>query len=122
MEEAKRRIEDDKGIKIKKSKRRQKEVTFKHQKSLEDPKVGPDNVEDLIKKVEKERINNIEDDGLEIDDSSLLNGFMDGFEEEDDGKNLSINKVSEKRKLMTKAGIACLVAFGAAILINKIRQ
>jgi len=122
LEEAKKRIEDDKGIKIKKNKKRPKEVTFKHPQSFDDSKAAPDTVKDMIKKVDKERINDIEDDGIEIDDSSLLNGFMDGFEDEDKGKELTVSKVNGKRKLMTKAGIACLVAFGAAILINKIRQ
>ena len=120
LDEAQKRIQDKdfpntKLNKItKRGKKKQKEVTFSNKKSIMNKNVGKfydvtedDNIKEALMKVEQKIVDNPEQDlDDDVNDSSLLNGFMEGFEEEEkeeeglkqaDGRE---NKMRIKEKFM----------------------
>ena len=78
-------------------------------------------VESDLKSVEALEIQDID-----VDDDCLLNGFMDGFEEDADDKDYISSKHENifsqvDAGTMIKIGAVCMVALSAAVLIQKIR-
>ena len=114
--------------KKKKNRKHLKEVTFQESKRSFDP-VSVDssspNLKDVLMKVENNMVEDRENDGEDIDENNLLNGFMDGFEEEEEKEESIKTKLENfpvERGFVFKAGVTCLVALGAAVLLHKIRK
>ena len=134
LAEAQRRLESDhfpdklaKNKPKKKNKKRIKEVTFKESKRSFDPvsvdSSSPNILKDVLMKVENGLNEEKEHESEDIDDDTLLNGFMDGLEEEEEEIIKSkFKNLTAERGFVFKAGVTCLVALGAAILLNKIRK
>ena len=126
LEEAKMRVENDKNIeqrikRKKKKKNQQKEVTFD---TLANTTYDPVSVQDVLRQVESEmKDDGGQDNDVEFDDQCLLNGFMDGFEDEsnEDAGNI-LSQLSTNRGMILKTSVACMVVMGAAILIKKLHN
>ena len=111
----------------KKTRKHVKEVTFQESKrSFDSVSVDSSspNLKDVLMKVEKNMVEEKEHDGEDIKEDNLLNGFMDGFEEDEKEKSRKsqLENFSVERGFVFKAGVTCLVALGAAVLLNKIRK
>ena len=124
LEEAKRRVEHEGSsiVKRKKKKGHSKEVTFD---TSSNTSYDPVSVKEVLRKVESEIQDDIHpEDDVEYDDSCLLNGFMDGFEEEQecDQPERVMTQLGANQSILMKAGVACLVALGAAMFIKKIQN
>ena len=136
LAEAQRRLESEHfpdklaKNKPKKNKKRIKEVTFKDSKRSFDPvsvdSSSPNIIKDVLMKVENglNEEKEHENEDVDIDDDILLNGFMDGFEEEEEEEIIQskFNNLTVERGFVFKAGVTCLVALGAAVLLHKIRK
>ena len=134
LEEATKRVEEgyfpEKRLNPNKKERKKRpKVKFENKKpSIINPNpeeaAQMSQVQDMITKVEtklsSDHVNNIEVMDDDIDDEGLLNGFMDGYEAEEE--DLGVGTIGVDKSVVIKVGVACLVAFGAAILINRIRQ
>ena len=81
-------------------------------------------IKDVLMKVENDMIEETEQENVDIDEDTLLNGFMDGFEEEEkeDIMKSRLENFTVERGFVFKAGVTCLVALGAAVLLHKIRK
>ena len=137
MEEAKKRVEDDQisGEKLNRMKKRknkkQKEVTFEPKNTFinasESASENPVHnvliqVESDLKNIEAQEIQDID-----VDDDCLLNGFMDGFEEDTDDKDYLSSKHQNifsqvDAGTMFKIGAVCIVALSAAVFIRKLHS
>ena len=74
-------------------------------------------------KVEMDMMEEVGNSDEDIEEDTLLNGFMEGFEEEEEVDVTSpFGQLNVERGIVFKAGVACLVAFGAAVLLHKIRK
>ena len=136
LAEAQRRLEadnipDSKLAKIKpkkKNRKHGKEVTFKESKRSYDPvsvdSSSPNILKDVLMKVENNMNDEKEHECGDIDEDTLLNGFMDGFEEEEEEEIVKskLESLPIERGFVLKAGVTCLVALGAAVLLHKIRK
>ena len=140
LEEAKKRIEennfpDAKLNKInKKGRKKQKEVTFANKKSIFNKNVGKlydvtedEDIMEALMKVEKEQsADNLEQAAdVSVDDSSLLNGFMEGFEEES-CEDISAPEETNHSTLVTKCIVVTsallLCGVGYVIFLHRLRQ
>ena len=134
LTEATKRIEEKnfpeaKLNKITKKRRNKKEVSFakkrsiinKRERTLHDVRED-DPIKEALMKVEMDITDNpIEDYEEDVEDSSLLNGFMEGFEEEISEPEDRNVFTSVKCVLITSALV--LVGLGSAIfLINRLRR
>ena len=132
LAEAQKRLEEDHfpenrltKNKPKKKRKQIKEVTFQESKQSFDP-VSDDsssNLKDILMKVEMDMMEEVGNSDEDIEEDTLLNGFMEGFEEEEEVDVTSpFGQLNVERGIVFKAGVACLVAFGAAVLLHKIRK
>ena len=136
LAEAQRRLESEhfpesklaKNKPKKKNRKHVKEVTFKESKRSFDPvsadSSSPNLIKDVLMKVENDMVEETEQENVDIDEDTLLNGFMDGFEEEEkeDIMKSRLENFTVERGFVFKAGVTCLVALGAAVLLHKIRK
>ena len=143
LDEAQKRIQDKNfpNTKLKKitkrGKKKQKEVTFSNKKSIMNKNVGKfydvtedDNIKEALMKVEQKIVDNPEQDlDDDVNDSSLLNGFMEGFEEEDNTQEISTvpEAISETNHFATNrcvliTGAFLLIGVGSVILWHRLRQ
>ena len=129
LEEAKRRMEEDlfqNGGSIpskKKKKKKCKEVKFEEMSSPEEREMD---VEEALKSLELSKhgnIDNLDQEGLLIEDGSLLDGFMDGFEEETENE-ISTAKPSVEpttTDYFVVSGIIGIIALvGGLFILNKV--
>ena len=135
MEEAKKRVEDDQisGEKLNRMKKRknkkQKEVTFEPKNTFINASESENPVHNVLIKVESD-LKNIEAQeiqDIDVDDDCLLNGFMDGFEEDTDDKDYLSSKHQNifsqvDAGTMFKIGAVCIVALSAAVFIRKLHS
>ena len=142
LAEAQRRIDEEqfpesrlKPKKPKKKKKQPKEVTFDESKSSQHivPESTSTNVQDVLMKVEMEMVDDLGAEDAEVSDADLLNGFMDGFDDEDeDGsgdqeQGASVTdqgwrQLNVDRRVVITTGVVCLVAFGAAMFLHKLSK
>ena len=129
LEEAKRRMEEDlfqSGGSIpskKKKKKKCKEVKFEELSSPEEREMD---VEEALKTLELSKhghMDNLDQEGLLIEDGSLLDGFMDGFEEDTENE-ISTAKPSVEpttADYFVVSGIIGIIALvGGLLILNKI--
>ena len=89
-----------------------------------------DDIKEALMKVEQKIVDNPEQDlDDDVNDSSLLNGFMEGFEEEDNTQEISTvpEEISETNHFVTNkcvliTGAFLLIGVGSVILWHRLRQ
>ena len=144
LDEAKKRLEDNNfpGAKLtktsKKERKKKKEVSFANKKLIinkNDDKLcdvtDEENIKEALMKIEKEQFaTDLEqDEDVVVDDSSLLNGFMEGFEEETPEaipEEISVAEETCSPTLVTKCvvvtGALLLCGVGYVIFLHRLRQ
>ena len=136
LNEATKRIEENnipeaKLNKMKKKKRKnKKEVSFANQKSIINKKERPlhdaredDLIKEALMKVEMDITDNPQEDHEEdVEDSSLLNGFMEGFEEEPSSPE-DTNVLTSVNKCVLVTSALVIVGLGSAIFfLHRLRR